>query len=117
MGLREDAVIPRIRVARDGIRFIVEFQIANNSRACRIGSTNTWLTMEKSIRLIEIDGLGDVGGDNRVVLANLGNTIHLNGQEDGDAVFFQLLRQRHGFRGAPAHPIDNDAGIALFFSR
>jgi hypothetical protein len=61
---REDTIIPGILIAFDRIGFIVGSKISNNSRVCRIGSTNFGLAVEKSIRLIEIDGLGDVGRDN-----------------------------------------------------
>jgi hypothetical protein len=84
MRRREDTIIPGILIAFDRIAFIAESKISNNSRVCRIGSTNFGLAVEKSIRLIEIDGLGDVGRDNCVALANLGNTIHLDSQSNRD---------------------------------
>ena len=69
------------------------------------------------MRLIEIDRLGHVGRNDRVVLANLRNAIHLDGKEHGDTVFFQFLRQHDGFRAAPAHPVNDNAGAVLLFDR
>ena len=71
--------------------------------------------MEHSARLIEIGGLSDVGGDDRVVLTNLGNTIHLDRKEHGDAISLQFSRKRYRFRGTPAHPINDDAGVLFLF--
>ena len=69
------------------------------------------------MRLIEIDGLGHVGWNDCVVLANLRNAIHLDGKEHGDTVFFQFFGQRDGFRAAPAHSVNDDAGAVLLFER
>jgi len=69
------------------------------------------------MRLIEIDRLGHVGWNDRVVLVNLRNAIHLDGKEHGDTVFFQFFGQRDGFRAAPAHSVNDDAGAVLLLNR
>ena len=73
--------------------------------------------MEHAIELIKIDGLRDVGGNQRVVLADLGDAIHLNGENDENAVFFKLAREFNGFRSAPTVAKNNDVCVLLFFTR
>jgi hypothetical protein len=108
VGRREDTVIPEILIALDRIHFIVESKISNNSRVCGIGRTNFWLAVEKSIWLIEIDRLGDVGRDNRVVLPNFGDAIDLDSQNNGDVLFFQFTRQVLVLDGPTEESNDND---------
>ena len=48
--------------------------------------------MEKSIQLIEIDGLGHVGGNDGVILTHFGDAIHLDRKQHGDAVSSQATR-------------------------
>jgi hypothetical protein len=86
VGLREDVVVPRISVAFIWARFVVESKIPEDSRPCWIGGANLGPPVEKSIRLVEIGGLGYVRGDDPIILANLGDTIYLNGEQHRDAI-------------------------------
>ena len=79
--------------------------------ACWIGSTNFGLAVEKSVRLVEIGGLGYIRRDDRIILVNLGDAIHLNGEQHWDAILLQFTRQSDGFRAAPAMPVNDDASI------
>ena len=111
VGLPEDAVVPGILVAIIWARFVVESKIPDDSRACWIGSANLGLAVENSIRLVEIGGLGYVRGDDRIILVNPRDTIHLNGEQHRNAILFQFTCQGDGFRAAPAMPVNDDAAI------
>jgi len=113
----EEAVIPRIFVAMDRLQFVVKSKVPEDSGANFIGSANLWPTVESAVRLVEIRRGRNVGGDQFVILADLGNAIHLDGKENRDAIFIQLSREHQRFRSAPAHSVDNDAGVLLFFGR
>lgn len=76
----ENTVVPRVLLAGDWIRFVVETEISDDVRACRIGSADLGLAMEEAIQLIEICRLGYVGGNDLIVLAELGDTVHLDGE-------------------------------------
>src|SRR5208282_2435085 len=101
-GLHEETVVPGILLTINRIRFVVEAEISNDVRACRIGSADLGLAVQKATQLIEICGLGYVGGNDLIVLAAFGDTVHLNGEQHGNALSFQLSRQRDGFRSTPA---------------
>jgi hypothetical protein len=96
--LPEDAVVPGIIDAVVRTRLIVKFEISDDARACRIGGSNFGLAPQRSVRLIEICRLGHVCGDDRVILTNFRDTIHLNREEHRDIVFTQLACQGDGFR-------------------
>jgi hypothetical protein len=61
--------------------------------------------------LVEIGGLGYVREDDRVISANLRDTIHLNGEQHRDAILLQLTCQCDGLRAAPAMTVNDDAAI------
>jgi len=109
----EVAVPPGISLAGERTAFVVEAIISEDGSARGIGGANFGAAVERAVRLIKIGGLGDIGGDERVILAALSDAIHLDGEEDGNAVFFEQAGEVHGFRSAPAMPIDDDAGVSL----
>jgi len=94
--LHEDTVVPGILLALDRIHFVVEAEISDDVRACRVGSADAGLTVQKAIQLIEICGLGYVGGDDSIIFARLGDAIYLNGEQHRKAFFSQFSRQRNG---------------------
>ena len=63
------------------------------------------------MRLIEIDGLNYIPRDDGIILMDLSDTIHLNGEEHGDAISFQFARQGNGFRAAPAMTVNDNVGV------
>ena len=85
----------------------------------RAGSAalNLGLAVQKAIQLIEICSLGYVSGNDPIILAGLGDTIDLNGEQHRNAFFFQFSRQRNRLRSAPAMSVEDDAGVPLFFGR
>ncbi len=47
--------------------------------------------MQKSVRLVEINGLFYIAWNDRVILADLGNAIHLDGEQNRDALLFPVF--------------------------
>ena len=101
----------------DRLQFVVKSKVPEDSGAGFIHGANHGPAVESAIRLVEIGRGQNVGGDQFVILADLGNAIHLDSKENRDALFFQLSRKCHRFRCTPAHSVDNDAGVLLFFAR
>jgi len=83
--------------AGHGLVFVVRTKIAEDASASGIGGANLPLAVEKAIKLIKIHGLGDVGGDECVVFAPFLDAIHLNRQDHGHAVLFELASELDGF--------------------
>jgi hypothetical protein len=73
--------------------------------------------MKKPFRLVEVDSLGYVCRDQCVILVNLGDAVHLDGELYWDAISFQVSGKSNGFRPAPAMTVNDDAGILLFLVR
>ena len=113
----QEPVEPGISVAANGIGFVVEPEISQDFRPLRVCGANLGPAVHDSVGLIKIYRLSYIGRDYLVILADLGDAIHLNGEQDGDAVFFQLSRQRYSLRSAPAMSKDDDAGILFLFGR
>src|SRR5260370_13069332 len=103
--LHEETVVPGILLAIDRSRFIVEAEIPDNVRACRIGGANPGLAVHKAIRLIEICGLGYVGGNHPIVLAPLGNTVHLNAKQHRKSFSSHFTRPPNGRRSSTPMPL------------
>ena len=100
-----------------GIRGIVEADVAEDFCAGRIGGANFRAAVEVAVRLVKIGGLFDVGGDERIVFADFGDAVDLNGEEHRDAVGLQLAGESDRFGAAPAVAVDDDAGALFFFGR
>src|ERR1700733_1158897 len=115
VSLHENTLVPRVLLAVDRIRFVVEAEISDDMRACRIGCADLGFAVQKAVQLIEIRGLGYIGGNDLIILAGLGDTVHLNGEQHWNTFSFEFSRQHNGFRGAPAMSIEDDAGIPPFF--
>ena len=88
--LHDQAVPPGILTATEGFRFVVGAEVAEDASARRVGGANLRPAVEHAIQLIKIDGLGDIAGDYGVIFAALGDTIDLDGENHGYAVFFEL---------------------------
>ena len=65
----EETVPPGIGGAFEGAVFVVESKISNDLRAGWIGGANIVVAVDKSIRLIEVDGLCHIRGDDLVIMA------------------------------------------------
>jgi hypothetical protein len=111
VGLHENAVVPGILVAFIRDRFVVESKVPDDIRTRWIGSADCGPAMEKAIRLVEIGGLGHIRRDDRIILVDLSDAIHLNGEKHRDAILFQSTCQSDGLRATPTVPVKNDASI------
>ncbi len=97
--------------------FIVKTVISDDLSVGCIGCTNFGPPTKQSVRLVEIGSLRDVGGDEHIILVGLGDTVHLDGKQHRDSIFFELSRQSNGFGASPAMPVNDDASLLFFFRR
>lgn len=117
VSLHEKTVVPGVLLAVERIPFVIGAEISDDMRARRIGSADLGFAVQKAVQLIEICGLGYVRGNDLIILAGLGDTVHLNGEQNRNTLSSQFSRQRNGFRSAPAVSVQDDAGALLFFGR
>ena len=117
VGLHEQAIPPGILAATERFCFVVGAEVAEDPSALGISGANLGLAVQHTIELIKIDGLGDIGRDYAVILADLGDAIDLDSKDYGDTVFFELTREFDGFRGTPTVAKNNDAGVLFFLRR
>ena len=111
----EEAGVPGIFGAGDGVRAVVEKKIAEDRGARGVGGDDFLLAADEALVLIKIRGVADVVGDGLVVAAGFGNAVDLDGEHDGNAFGLELAREGdHGAR-APAVAVQNDVGGALLF--
>lgn len=68
-------------------------------------------SVEEALVLVEVDGLGYVGGDETVVGIALVDSIDLGEEEDGDTVGLEASGCGHGFRCSPGVAVEDDAGV------
>ncbi len=113
----EEMVPPGILLAGDGTCFVMGLEISDDLGARGVGSANFGASFEMSVDLKEIHGLGHVGGDQGVILVVLGDAIHLDSEENGNAVSVEPAGQGDGFRSAPTVTVEDDASLLLFFGR
>lgn len=113
----EGAGEPGVAVALDGIRGIVEADIAEDFGAGWIGGANFGAAVKVAIRLVKVGGLFDVGGNEGIVFADFGDAVYLNGKENWDAVGLQLAGESNRFRAAPTVAVDDDASVLFFVGR
>src|ERR1700738_1605387 len=98
----ENPVIPWILRTSDGIRGVIHPEVSENLRAGGIDRVDSPLAVQKALVLIKIYGLRDIAGNDTIVLAALGDTVHLDGQQHRNAIGLEVTRQcNHGI-GAPA---------------
>ncbi len=101
MRFHQEPVEPGISLATDGIRVVVEAVVSQNFRPRRVRSPNLRTPVHDAIGLVEIYRLFHVGWNYGIVLADFGHAIHLDSEQDGDAVPFEVLRARDTVSDAP----------------
>jgi len=92
VSLHEDTVVPGVLPAFDRIPFVLEAKISDDVRACGIGSADLGFAVQKAIQLIEICGFSYIGGNDLIILAGLGDTVHLNGEQHRNTFSFEFSR-------------------------
>jgi hypothetical protein len=115
--LHERTIPPGVLPASEWLRFVIEAEIAEDASAGGISGVNFGQAVEEAVKLVEIHRLGDVRRNYRIVLAEFGDTIDLDREEDWDAVLSKLARELDRLRGAPTVAEDNDAGVLLLLGR
>ena len=98
----EDAVPEGVLGAGGGIFPVVHEVVAEDFGLCGIGGRDAAATVDDALGLIEVDGLGDIVGDDGVVLPEFGHAIDLYGELNWNAFTLQVASQRNRGCGAPA---------------
>jgi hypothetical protein len=112
----EDAVEPGGFGAFDRIFLIVHSIIAEDVSPGGIGGRDVSAPMDDAAGLIEIDGFGDVVGNDRIVLPDLSYAIHLHRQKNRNALSAKIAGESYCGRSSPALAEENDVGASFFFS-
>ena len=113
----EDAVVPRILRAGDGLAAVIDAEIAQDPRAVGVSRLNFLLAVKKTFVLVKICGVLDILRNEGIVLARLGNAIDLNGEKHGNAVCQEAASKRNHGAGTPAMSVKYDTCGVLFLSR
>ncbi len=75
----------------------MRLKVSQNSSSQGVRGDYLSPAMEKSIQLIKVNGLGDVRGDQFVILSKLRDAVHLDSQQYRDSVFLEGPRHVDGF--------------------
>jgi len=70
----------------DGVLLVVDEVVSKNVCLGRISSFDLRAAVDDAMRLIKIDGLGDVVGNDGILLPELGDAIHLDGEQNRNAL-------------------------------
>jgi len=89
----EDSLPPGGFGAFDRSLFVIDAVVPEDLSACGIGGSDLATAVENARGLIKIYGLGNVIGNDRVVLPPLGDTIHLHRQRNGNALLSEITGQ------------------------
>ncbi len=109
-------VKPGIFRARDRSLLVIDAVVSQDGGLCRIGCRDLRPSVDQAVRLIKIDGLGDVVGDDGILLPQFGNTIHLHRQQHRDTLAPQIAGQQDCRGSSPTVAEENYAGPSLLFA-
>lgn len=70
--------------------------------------------VNQAMRLIEVDGLGYVVGNDRIVLPDFGDAIDLHGEQNGYTRLTKVASKRDGGGCSPTLTEQNDVGARFF---
>jgi len=76
----KDAVEPGSFRALDGMFFVIDEVVAQDFCLGGVSGGDLWAAVDEAMRLIKIDGLGDVVGNDGILLPEFGHAIHLDGE-------------------------------------
>lgn len=114
MTVGKDAAEPGGAAAGHRFAVVRELVVAEDAGAGRVCGGDFWLAMDPAAGLIEIHSLLDVGGDQRIVLANLGNAVDLHGEQNRNADVLKAAGEGDDGGRAPTVAKEHDAGGLLF---
>jgi len=109
----EEAIEPGSLGAGDGIFAVVDQIISKDSGSRRVGRLDAAAPVNQAVRLIKVDGLGDIIGNDGIVLPDFSDAIDLHGQENGNASLAQVAGQQNGGGCSPALTEQNDVGAGF----
>ena len=93
---------------------VIETVIAQNLSLRIVCGRNRCAAMDQAMRLIKVRRLGDVVGDDLVVLPGLFDAIDLYREQDGDFCTIQFAGQQDHGGSSPTVAEENDVGVRLF---
>jgi len=93
---------------------VIHAVISEDLSLRRISGRDSSPAMDDAVRLIKIHGLGDVVGDDGIVLPHFGNAIYLHRQQNRHAFPPQVARQQHRRGCSPTVAEENNASPRFF---
>ena len=107
----EGAGDPGVAGGGDVVVFVGEMDVTQDFGGGGVGGVDSGTAVEEAFGLVEVDGLGDVGGDEAVVGLALVDAVDLGDEEDGDAVELELAGYGYGLGCSPGVAVEDDAGV------
>src|ERR1700756_1174424 len=114
MGLVERAGEPRIVSTIDAVTFVSHMKIADDLGPSRIFGDDLFSSVERPLRLEEIDCLFNIGRYEDRILTRFGYDIDLNGEHYGNPKLLQAPGKGRSLRCSPAMPKQDDLCLAPF---
>jgi len=101
--------------ACDRIFPVVDAVIPQNLGLRWVGGGNLRPAVEDAVRLIKVDRLRDVTGDDGIVLPDFGDAVDLHGEQNGNSCLLQVTSQQYSSGSSPTMSENDDACSRLFF--
>ena len=111
----EEAIRPGSLRAIDRIFLVIHAVVSKDLSLRGIGGRDVRPAVDDALRLIEVHSFGDVVWDDRIVLPDFGDAIHLHSEQDRHAFAPQITGQQDRSGCSPAVAEENDAGSSSFF--
>ena len=112
----EGSIEPRCCFTLHRMLTVVKTIIAKDLGLGLIFGLDSGAPVHQAMRLIEVDGSGDIVGNDSIMLPKLGHAIDLHRQQNRDSSPVQFPRQEHHRSRSPAVPKKDDTrlGFLLF---
>ena len=104
---------PGVAGGGDVVVFVAEVDVTEDFGGGGVGGVDGWAPVQEAFGLVEVDGLGYVGGNEAVVGLALIDAVDLGDEEDGDAVELELAGYGYGFGCSPGVTVEDDAGVFI----
>jgi len=113
--LKQQPIIPGVIAALSRLFSVLQLHIAQDLGTGRVGGSDFCTPVEQSVRLVEIDRLGDIGRNHSVVLADFRNAIHLYRQQNWNTFALQVAGESDRRRCPPAMTEQDYPSTPFFF--
>ena len=87
---------------------IGEVDVVDDLRRLGIGGVQQRASVQQAFRLVEVDGLRDVGRNDGVVAKAFPHPVHLDDQEHGNVLALEMARYVHSLRSSPGVAVKDD---------